>query len=179
MSYTFKKSTVESYKAREIGFGWADITIDARDESGRIQIASDFGDWQFYWTHCGKPFKEFLMGLDINYTASKFKANRHFDLEKNINAIRNELNEQLENGTISNVKHSIAIDELKEIQETCSENVHEFWNQISQTEHLYNEISGSDWETVNSIDPGFERFWNEIWLPFTKHLKEEILTPNN
>lgn len=165
---------IELYQLREKGFGWADITVNANNQSGRIQIASDFGDWQYYWSHCGEPFKQFLVGLDKHYTAGKFKANRHFDLENNVRALQHELYEQLMEENITQPAHDTATEELKEIAETCSSNIHEFWSQLSQTKVLYHEIGGSDWETTNSIEPGFERFWQEVWPVFTEQLKKEL-----
>lgn len=45
-----EKTQIELYKVRlDGGQGWADISIDAKEKSGRIQIASDWGAWQYYW----------------------------------------------------------------------------------------------------------------------------------
>ena len=73
--YTVTKSTCEVYKLRhECGMYWADITLDCASKSGRIQIASDYGSWQNFWSCCGCSFKEFLTRLDMQYTAGKFGA---------------------------------------------------------------------------------------------------------
>lgn len=42
--------------------GWAVITVNER--TGMLQIASDWGNWQFRWACPGEPFKTFLVGLD-------------------------------------------------------------------------------------------------------------------
>ena len=53
LELTVTKSTVEVYKIRSNEFAWADITIDASGNKGRISIASDYGSWQNYWGACG------------------------------------------------------------------------------------------------------------------------------
>ena len=76
--YSINKTQCEVYKLRhECGMYWADITVDSGEKSGRIQIASDYGSWQNYWSCCGCSFKEFLTKLDMQYTAGKFGAERN------------------------------------------------------------------------------------------------------
>ncbi len=91
--YTFTKTIVECYKFRNPAGGYADITIDAIGTTGRISIASDWGDYQYYWSACGKPFKEFLSQLGIDYLAGKFGANKFFDLDTTIRLYKEQVRE--------------------------------------------------------------------------------------
>ena len=51
--YTVTKTTVEKYTIRHsTGRYWADIVLDCGVNSGRIQVASDFGDWQYFFGAC-------------------------------------------------------------------------------------------------------------------------------
>lgn len=83
---TITKTTSEVYQLRVFRDSvWADITIHVDGpQSGRIQIASDYGDWQRYWGSCGVSFKEFLTKLNLGYVSRKFNVDRYFDADKNM-----------------------------------------------------------------------------------------------
>jgi hypothetical protein len=77
LKYIIEKAQCEVYmlRLRKGGGYWADITLHCHNNAGCIQIASDYGRWQYYWGACGCPFKEFLTELnDMEYVASKFGA---------------------------------------------------------------------------------------------------------
>jgi hypothetical protein len=48
---------------------WANFTIDAIEETGRIIVSSCYCNFQNYWGACGCCFKEFLTTLDMDYVA--------------------------------------------------------------------------------------------------------------
>ncbi|MDQ4121697.1 MAG: hypothetical protein M3209_09655 [Acidobacteriota bacterium] len=165
------KHTVECYKIRHLqNGGWADITIDANGEKGRIQIASDYGDWQHHWIACGMPFKQFLTQLGIDYVADKFRANEWFDSE----------------GTVQLYRECVC--ERRRCEGTSKETARAVWNEIKALEGLdkqsfRDELSHSSAilrffdncpPTETSIDPLFKRFWQECWLPFMEELKAEV-----
>lgn len=80
--FSINKNTVEQYKIRHSsGSCWADIVLDSGDGCGRIQIASDFGDWQYYWGSCGCSFKKFLTEIDMGYFAGKVGESDWFDID--------------------------------------------------------------------------------------------------
>lgn len=166
VKYRISKSNVECYKIRCDSFYWADINIDASGNTGRIQIASDFGDWQYYWGSCGCPFKEFLAGLNIDYVAGKFGANKWFDLDGTIKSLKEtikyfrpdkELKSELM-GEIKNLENSSGENEFVHIMHDCD-------RIMEMTNHCPDMVYG--------ISPGFKRFWKEIWPVFIKEIQKE------
>lgn len=159
-TYTVTKSTAECFKLRHSsGMYWADITIDAKDHTGRIQIASDFGSWQYFWGACGKPFIEFLSGLDIQYTAGKFGADQFFDSEQTLKDYENAVNEaDLPGKTISTLYAEIL--SLKNISHKG-----EFCSGIGECHNLLVFFDGCP-NLCYSIDPGFKKFWEMVWPEF-------------
>lgn len=166
------KSIIESYKLRfDDHFYWADINIDALDKSGRIQIASDYGDWQYYFGSCSINFKEFLINLNIDYLANKFGENKWFDLDKTIDNLNNRINE------IDLLYNKIEIEyELNNLKNSsCKE---EFINTMWQCPKI---LKMEDYcpHLITDISPAFKNFWKNIWIPFINELKKELNISNN
>lgn len=65
------KTKIDSYKLNLPSGYRCQILIEEGDESGRITIVSEWGNWSMYWGSCGEPFLDFLQGLDIEYFAVK------------------------------------------------------------------------------------------------------------
>jgi hypothetical protein len=167
-----EKTQIELYKVRlDGGQGWADISIDAKEKSGRIQIASDWGAWQYYWGACESSFKEFLIGLDIHYTAGKFGTDRFFDQEKTLKLYKDCI-EELHQFDIDQERKNRCISELKRLEEQ-SGTKEEFVAILHECRHLMNLFEYCP-EILCKIEPGFQNFWDKIWVGFTKHLQEEI-----
>lgn len=162
-TYTITKSNVECYKIRSNNHSWADITIDAKDNTGRIQIVSDFGDWQFFWGACGKPFKKFLQGLKIDYVANKFNANRWFDLNGTVKYLTSRIEEYAENQA---QKQALLI-ELYSIEDCSSEMG---FRQEIQNCSLLMKMENQFPVFQYGIHPGFKRFWDELWIIFLQEL---------
>jgi len=165
---TTTKSTVECYKIRGLAHGaWADITVDADANTGRIQIASDYGSWENYWGACGCPFKEFLIGLDMHYAAGKFGAGRWFDHEATINAIKADIDEYARDDEERNgmMEEWAALEDCTEVNSFCmiafqSDYLRKLWD------------TGPD--IKKTIDPSFRKFWENAWPVFIEELKKEI-----
>lgn len=164
--FTIKKSTITSYKIRSNDLAWADINIDANGTQGRIQIASDYGSWQNFWGACGCSFNEFLAGLNIDYFAGKVGANKWFDLPKTIKYLK---------------------ERVYDVEDRTKEQVETLLNEISRL----NDSSGKDEfvhimhdcdavmlmechcpEMIYSIEPSFQRFWDEIWPVFVAEISK-------
>lgn len=168
------KSQVEVYKIRNAEHGaWADITIDAKGNTGRISISSDYGDWAYYWGSCGCPFKEFLCGLDLGYVSGKFRADNHFDLNATIQAWKEPVLEYRRKGYIDAEEARELFDEILKIDEEAP-NMISIQHMVFNTEHLFRFFEGMP-HLVTDIEPGFRIFWNNIWKPFTEELKKETL----
>lgn len=164
------KKQIESYQIRfEDSFYWADINIDCDENSGRIQIASDFGDWQYYFGSCGKSFKNFLIGLDIDYLARKFGVDSVLDMDATVFNLRNKIVKytQYENKE----SKTDLLEELQNLHDSSSESefMCKLWNSDEILKMEYNSP-----DVVRTIDPTFKRFWNNIWNPFVLELEKEL-----
>lgn len=160
------KKTLECYSIRA-NKTWAEIALDCGNKSGRLQIASDYGSWQYYWGAAGVPFKEFLQGLDIHYTAGKFGEGRWFDHEATIAAISQEVMEHDD----AEEKEAM-LEELKEL-DNCDE-LNAFCHIAYQSSNLCKL-----WDTGPGIhydiSPSFRHFWEKIWSVFIDELKKEAI----
>lgn len=168
MNSTISKKTIQLYKIRgEHGY-WADISIDESAlSSGRIQIASDFGSWQNYWGACGSSFKEFLTQLNIEYTAEKFGADKHFDLDATIA----HLNEYLKDMVCDDDVRKEIKSEIKELSRvSCKE---EFIQVVSNSSGIM-DMTCYQPDMVYTITPLFQKFWNTLWPVFINELKTEL-----
>lgn len=173
MEYSIAKSNVECYKMRLVKGGslyWADITIDASGTTGRIQIASDYGSWQYYWGACGKPFKQFLLSLNMSYMADKFGADKHFDPDATIRAFKEQVIEyrRQENITAENARtiykeiilltHCVFENDFIRVLSDCDE-LMLFFDYMPPIQRDYH--------------PLFKRFWEDCWPAFCEQLKRE------
>lgn len=165
--FTITKTTVECFKIRHSSGTWADITIDAKEETGRIQIASDYGAWQFYWGSCGMPFKEFLASLDKHYVAGKFGCARWFDAVKTVAEFQRVIEEDINDGYLNASKGADALDELELLKNSSDQN--EFCmtlNDCGQIMKLYDHCPS----LIYGIDPSFENFWTKLWPVFIEQI---------
>ena len=165
LELTVTKSTVEVYKIRSNEFAWADITIDASGNKGRISIASDYGSWQNYWGACGESFKQFLQGLNIDYAANKFGADRWFDLNGTIKY----LEERIEDYATGDDNEGL-LNELKDLKDTSGKE--EFIHVIQNCDSIM-EMEDHMPDLNYSIEPSFKRFWNELWPELLREFKKE------
>ncbi|WP_281991224.1 hypothetical protein [Aquimarina aggregata] len=166
IDYKVSKSTVECYKIRCDSFYWADITIDASGNQGRIQIASDFGNWQNYWSACGMPFKDFLKKLNIGYFASKVGADKWFDLDKTIEGLREHVNDYAQDKDLKDgLKKELSYLEL-------SDGKDEFIHKMYES-NLLMDMTDQCPDMVYSIEPSFQRFWDELWPVFIAETTNE------
>lgn len=170
---TITKQNVVCYKLRHpSGMYWADITLDINQDKkgGRISIASDYGDWQRYWGATNN-FKEFLSKIHIDYAAGKFGCDKHFDTEHQVNIYRIQVLQARRSGQLTSGDARLIYDELKELEHTGN-NETEFYGNASELENLFNFL-GHYIELSYDIEPGFKRFWSEVWPAFLSYLKQE------
>lgn len=167
MKFTTEKTTVELYKIRGGNGSYADITIDAKDNTGRISISSDFGTWSYFWGACGEEFKPFLTGLDIDYAAGKFGENKWFDYEATMSGLKRRIGDygktDLCDGLFSELNF------LKGREE-----VGDFMATIRQCREIM-ELEDNMPDMVLTISPGFRKFWETLWKHFTFELRKELL----
>lgn len=171
--FKLEKTTVECYKIRhETGMYWADITLDVTGgKSGRIQIASDYGDWNYYWGSAGPSFKEFLLRVDKGYAAQKFGADRWFDLDGTIKDYKIRVLEVRQDGCIDADKARELYDSIKELESASGEN--EFVQIMWTLPKLMSFFDGTP-DMNRTYTPGFRQFWENVWPVFLERLKMEI-----
>jgi hypothetical protein len=167
------KTTVECYKVRDLKEGWANITIDDLGEKGRVQIASDFGDWQYYWNACGCPFKVFLTRLNLDYVADKFREDEHINIEKTIKGYKESVLQSRRFGDLKKKRARAVYDDIKQLQKDWW-SPNDFKEAMHLKVHLLKYFDNMP-EASYDVSPMFKRFWKEIWLPFMANLKNEIM----
>lgn len=170
--FTIKKSSIEVYYIRPKGnsCGWADISIDEGEKSGRLSISSDYGNWAYYWGACGSSFKEFLISLDISYVSGKFGTGNYFDFEETIRTIKKDIIDSRKNGYSDKEEARELWNSMSDLQNYTHKEgfIAACWN--SPIMELYD--TGPTIET--QYEPGFKRFWETTWQSFISELKMEI-----
>jgi hypothetical protein len=168
--YSIEKTIVECYKIRH-NLGYADITVDSLGTKGRISISSDWGNYSYFWGACGSSFKEFLIDLNLEYTADKFNADRWLNLESTIKFYKERVLESKNDGSISKGDAKEIIFEINSLK-YCS-NRDEFLLEISNCKNLMRFFDFMP-EFIYGITPQFKKLWVIIWPIFIKQLKEEM-----
>ena len=172
--FTIEKSNVVCYKIRhpKSGMYWADITIDTPGEKrGRIMIASDYGDWQYYWGSVGGGFKDFLCNINIGYVAGKFGADRHFDQMATIKSMKKEViklrrSEDINSETARNI--------WKDIESLDDYNDSQTFGYVAYNSTYLTELFDCGPDLIYDYTPQFRKFWKTIWPVFIDQLKKEI-----
>lgn len=165
--YTITKTTIENLKIRSVNGAFADINIDQKGETGRVQISSDYGNWQCYWGACGMPFKKFLTTLEIDYVAHKFGEANWFDLDATIKDLRSHVKDYTDDKELRTKIH----EELNDLEESSSEG--EFVGKMWRCEHTMH-MEDQCPHLSRSISPSFKNFWQKFWPTFIQLLKTEI-----
>lgn len=176
--FSMIKTVVECYKIRHnSGMYWADITIDGNHKnSGRIQIASDYGDWQYYWGACGESFKEFLIHLNIDYVAGKFGEDHWVDVDKTIKMYKNYVLESRRKEYFTAEFARIIYDEI-----TYASDAND--GQLADVIHTYCPTLLREFDycpdLCYSISPLFRKFWDELWSILIETFKKELADAKN
>lgn len=175
-TYSISKTNVECYKVRSSkGYGeWADIVLDSNGNSGRIQIASDYGSWEHFWGSCGCPFKQFLIKLtnDINYAAGKFGEGKWFDHEATMLSLRDQIVEYTDDPVLIEEM----LEELEPLED-CTE-INTFVHLAWESEKL-NKMWDSGPDISYGVNPSFKRFWERLWPTFVAELERESQSIQN
>lgn len=165
---TIDKTTIECYKIRHQNGSYADIAIDDSDDKGRIQIASDYGNWSYYWSAFGDNFKQFLIDLNIEYVANKFGTDRHFDLIGSIKLLKDLIIN--EHSHDKKIKKDL-LTELRKFEVYC-DGENDYINRCMNGEHIYKILDGVP-DICIGISPSFKNFWENTWVIFVEKLKKE------
>ena len=158
------KSKAEIYRISGLQYGgWADITIDEGDKSGRLSISSDWGNWAYGWHSYGRSFKEFLCGLDIHYTAKKMGQANYFDFDATIKAWKREVIEAREGWAIDAKEARELYDQIK-VMEFDGTSLEEVKGTLWREEKLLDFFHSMP-TIITDIEPAFKNFWERICYP--------------
>lgn len=179
MGGMIKKTSAEVYEV------WADgefacIAIQCHDDfhptkGGRIMIHGTFGSWGYYWTHISPRFKQFLCELDMSYTAVKFGAKDIFDEKATLEAMKADLKEALDEGSLNLTEYLEAIEAIKERMKNPERSFEDWFYNSSDETILYDHFgAGMDLPMRSNPCPQFKGFWDKLWPLFVQKLKEEL-----
>jgi len=171
------KSQVELYEVRsgKGSLGWGNITLKCGDQSVEVVATSDYGTFDFYWSHCGGDPKEFLCKLDFQYAMKKLTSGDLYipNPDGYENEIKERIIESRKEGRLTKEEAKTAWDEMLLIlEEYCSGDL--FYNALYNHQLFYKVFGDYDYLPSSTIpNPRAVDFFNEIWKPFTSYLREE------
>ncbi|MBU2968769.1 hypothetical protein KO527_05325 [Pseudoalteromonas sp. C2R02] len=172
------KSQAELYQVRS-GKGscaWGDITLVCGKQSVSVMATSDYGSFDYYWSHCGGEPKDFLCGLDFQYTMKKLTNGKLY--VANPDGYIKEIKENIINSrrceTLSRKEARTAWREMLEHQEEYPEGDlfykglvdHDLFEKVFGD---YECLPSSTTECCHAVD-----FWKDIWTPFIESLRAEL-----
>jgi hypothetical protein len=175
-NFQVSKSTVECYKIRSTngGFAWADITIDANERGGRIQIASDYGNWSNYWGAAGSDFKDFLKRISHDYAASKFGAERWIDVKATVAMYKRDLLEQRREERLEQEEARQIYDEIDDLKMESHSTLVQAIQHSAYVLDFINSVYDMP-ELCYEDNPHFLHFWNELWPVLLAEFERERL----
>lgn len=179
---TVRKETMDCYRIRA-NDEWATICVrewhmdddkltgEKRRFCGEILIHSAFGSWGNSWSHCGRPFKEFLLRIEFDYLFTKFMGHglhRH-DGEKSLKNLRLDVLKSRRDGTFDREEARDLWDALFENQGELEErDVHSWVDTLcrisndSDSRAIRGFLEEPWTRTTWSYDASAVGFWRDI-----------------
>lgn len=189
---TVHKDTAELYRIRSKSGEWATIALtdfETEGESGKryggeIMIQSTFGNFAYYWSHCGVPFKQSLQKMDFGYFMNKaYGPNyRVFDGSGTFRSILERVIDLRREGRLTKQEARDLFLGFKESQEEAEASLHDFVRVVQEVVELLPASKmryfSEPWEyEVKEHDPRLQGFWKEIWPEFIAQLASESPIP--
>lgn len=162
------------------GMYWADITIDAAEgaEEGRIFIASDFGSWQRYWSHCGEPFRKALMGMGIDYVAGKFGEDEYLMFDETMKWYRENILQARKEERLTAKESRLMFDELKDVEEVSCDDLKDFKYYMYYNCPALMKYYNYDVHAITGTSPRFKKFWESCWKVLMEEFRKEAIVEN-
>lgn len=178
MEMTVSKSQAELYQVRsgEGSLAWGDITLICGTHSVSFVATSDYGTFDYRWTHCGGDPKKFLCKLDFQYAMKKLTGGKLYipDPSKYGDEIKESIiNSRKEEG-LTKEQARTAWSEMLSILDEYSEG--DLFFHALYDHELFDKVFG-DYEYMpraTQPDHCAVDFWNEIWKPFINSLRKEL-----
>lgn len=187
MTASITKKMIQAYEVRNDGeFGNVSIeeisysSFDNDRHACRVMITSSFGDYGYFWSHCGGRGKKFLTHMSMDYAMGKFMGSRLdvFDFDATIIDMKKPLLEEVRKRDINPDLARAFWDAIKNIESERPDNENMF---VLICREQFDEIDTNDdrfsepWHyTKKKYDPAAVGFWNTIWLPLMDELRAEL-----
>ncbi len=178
MEMKVTKSQAELYQVRS-GKGscaWGDITLICGDQSVSVMATSDYGSFDHYWSHCGGEPKDFLCGLDFQYTMKKLTNGKLYipDPSGYRKEIKENIIEARKENYLTKEQAKTAWDEMLAIQDEY-EKGDIFFKELYEHE-FFEQVFGACEGLPSSTEPDHcaVDFWNDVWTPFIESLRKEL-----
>ena len=166
MSIRDKDATFERFYIPSVpGIGgWAVIFLDS---CGTFSAVSDYGNYGYVWTNPGRPFHEFLMGLDNDYLSRKLADGaREYQGEETHKEVLVELKRLLDAGDLDEQSYDEELLLLEDHDNLDSEVAFHTW--MSHTQIEAHELGC--WSVPNQV----KAFCINVWPKFVEQLRKRI-----
>lgn len=169
----FTKGPAECYHIRTDN-GWSWATLIARD-NGQVFIASDYGNWFYWWSHHGCPsIKHFLIDIGEDYLRGKLGGiPRHFNQERVVTMMLQSIVERRREGRLEKEKAREAWAALKE-RIDCYGSAEAFGQAVFDNDALDGLFDYEDLRGGMEHEPGLIQFTERLWPLFVAELRREL-----
>lgn len=167
--------------------GWSSTPKDSNVSvhGGELFVYSSFGTWGHHWSNCGKPIREFLIGLDFLYLFTKFmgQALYRFDGPKTYEKIKHDILKAGQDHELTAEQTSSLIKAVESEQPDLSCSVETVFSETMLSiarslpvDHpMYEYFSLSEnWPREWTPHVQAVAFWETFWVPFTEALRQEL-----
>lgn len=170
-----RKTEAECYIVRD-GHEWAYIFVkhgkslvgDRYATWVRLAIHSSYGEYAYYWGHCGdRPWQNFLSECDIGYAMQKLASGRqlHYDLYATAKAMRENILERRREEGLTKDQARLAWRALEDAE--SSHDISEFASYISATDAFCDDYYDYFRKVLT---PAAKAFWDRLWTPWVNSL---------
>lgn len=171
ITYT-KKVAGERYdiRAEHAPWLWAMIFLD--EETGCVNIQSDYGDYSYQWLRHGRPsLKHFLADLDDDYLSVKFgKGDKVFYKEETFRLLRKDARE-----ICTKEQRAEVFEEIGHLESCDTQSTNDYYSQLMHGDY---PALAKLFETCAPCREGppleLVLFVKHVWGPFRKILRKEL-----
>jgi hypothetical protein len=142
--------------------------------AGEILFHTSYGTYAYIWSCMANPLKQFLTSAarrgECGYIMSKFAGAElmEVDNEATANAYREVVLGDRREGRLTKEQ---ARDDWEVIKLSEGGSIETLVNAVAET----NTFDGNCHEYIrNRMKPAHRHFWNEVFVPFCKHLEQEL-----
>lgn len=173
------KTTMDCYRIRNNGehatICLSGYHLQRDDRHGcELLINSSYGSFAYHWSHCGEPYRKFLIGLDKGYLLGKLVPQKdlyEYDNVGSLRALRQHILENRREDVLGKGWARKLWDSSCDLDSFLS--AEEFVSAIQEDNEL-NKLN-EPWDFCRTKQCArYDHFWNEIWVPFVNQLKEEV-----